>query len=91
MLTNDPIKEFDKLVREAQESARKYSGPIKRRYPFLLTLLLTFGFLSIAVGFHLWAETIPLFHERPAVLILIGMFVLFLTGTLYKVLKKDRE
>ncbi|MEK7569666.1 MAG: hypothetical protein AAB500_02160 [Patescibacteria group bacterium] len=84
----DPIEHIDKTLRDAQEMAGKYTQPVLRRYPLLFALLLAFGAAALFTGFHLWAETVPLFHERPAILIFIGVIVLFLTGTLYKTLDK---
>lgn len=91
MLTNDPIKMFDKVVRGAGDAAGKYTRPVLKRYPLLFALLLTFGFSAIITGFHLWAEEVPLFHEHPVALMLLGMVTLFLTGTLYKLLRKGHE
>lgn len=91
MQTNDPIKIIDKVVRGAENAAGKYTRPVLKRYPLLFALLLTFGFSAIITGFHLWAEEVPLFHEHPTYLMLIGLITLFLTGTLYKLLKKGHE
>ena len=62
-----------------------------RRYPLLFALLLAFGTAAIFTGFHFWVETTRLFHEKPLLLVLLGVIVLFLTGTLYKTLSKDRH
>ena len=91
MPLNDPIEQFDKTMREAQEEVGRYTQPVLRRYPLLFALLLAFGAAAIFIGFHLWAETVPLFHEKPLLLVLLGVIVLFLTGTLYKTLNKGHH
>ena len=91
MPLNDPIEQFDKTLRQAQEEVGKYTQPVLRRYPLLFALLLAFGTAAIFTGFHFWVETTRLFHEKPLLLVLLGVIVLFLTGTLYKTLSKDRH
>jgi len=91
MPLGDPIEQIDKTVRQAQEVAGKYTQPVLRRYPLLFAFLLAFGTAAIFTGFHLWAETVPLFENDPVILILFGVIVLFLTGTLYKTLNKPHH
>ena len=91
MPLNDPIEQFDKTMREAHETVGKYTQPVLRRYPLLFALLLAFGTAAIFTGFHLWAETTRIFHEKPLLLVLLGIIVLFLTGTLFKTLSKPHH
>ena len=91
MPLGDPIEQIDKTVRQAQEVAGKYTQPVLRRYPLLFAFLLAFGTAAIFTGFHLWAETTRIFHEQPLLLVLLGIIVLFLTGTLFKTLSKPHH
>ena len=90
MFTSDPIFQAEKIVKETHDSTGKYTQPVLRRYPLLFSFLIFFSVAAILHGFELVAEQVELFQEHPGFLILIGAFVLFLTGMLYKSLaKKD--
>lgn len=91
MQSIDPIKRIDKAVRDAQDTAGYYTRPVLERYPFLFAFLLTLSTASVFTGFHFLVDRIPLLVENPAILIISGFVVLFLTGTLYETLKKGRE
>ena len=88
----DPIEEAEKIVRDLNSIASKHARPILRRYPLVFAFLITFGVAAILDGLKFFLEKIEFFKENPSVLILIGIIVLLLTGTLYKVLtKREKE
>jgi hypothetical protein len=87
-MEKDPIKRIEDMVRDMHDGAGKYTQPVLKRYPLLFAFLLTFSFAAILHGFELWADQIEIFEKYPSILISIGIVALFLTGTLYKVLRK---
>jgi hypothetical protein len=88
MQTNDPVLQAEKIAKEAHDSAGKYTQPVLRRYPLLFSFLIFFSAAAILHGFEMVTEQIELFEKHPTYLILIGAFMLFITGMLYKSLDK---
>jgi uncharacterized integral membrane protein len=70
-------KGVDALAKPVRENALK-------RFPVLFTLLTTFGVVSTLYGFERIINDIPLLHNNPFSLLIIGVGILALTGTLYK-------
>lgn len=91
MYQKDPIQEIERIIKEFHDGAGKYTKPVLRRYPLIFAFLLTFSVASILHGFELFTDKMPVFRENPWLLIIIGVVALFLTGTLYKLLEKDRR
>ncbi len=90
-MENDPIREIERLVREMHDTAGKYTKPVLNRYPLLFAFFLTFSIAAILHGFELLTDEMLVFHEYPWLLIILGSFALFITGTLYKKLEDDPE
>lgn len=88
MFQNDPIKHAEKIVREAHDGAGKYTKPVLRRYPLLFSFLVVFSVAAIVHGFELLTDEFEFFKQYPSSLILMGIFLLFITGMLYKSLDK---
>lgn len=91
MYKKDPIQGAEKIVRDLNDTAGKYTRPILRRYPFLFAFLLTFGAAAILEGLRFFLEKIEFFKNNPFILILIGISIFIFTGTLYKKLEKTDE
>lgn len=90
-MERDPIKELDRLLREFNDKAGSFTRPVLNRYPLLFAFLITFSVAAILHGFELFTDEVPLLKEHPWYLIVLGSFLLFITGTLYKKLEKDSE
>ena len=88
MQTQDPIQQAERMVKEAHDSAGKYTQPVLKRYPLLFSFMLVFSIAAILHGFELWSDQFEVFHQHPSYLIIIGVIALFFTGTLYKSLEK---
>lgn len=84
----DPIQNVERLVRETHDSVEKYTKPVLVRYPLSFSFLLVFSVAAILHGFDMWADQTEIFARHPSLLILAGVALLFLTGTLYKSLEK---
>ncbi len=91
MYKKDPIQEAEKIVKGINNMAGKYTRPILQRYPFLFAFLLTFGVSAILEGLRFFLEEVEFLKHNPLILILIGIGILLLTGTLYKRLEKGDE
>ena len=89
MYKKDPIQQAEKVVRNINDTAGKYTQPVLRRYPFLFALLLTFGVSAILEGLRFFLDEIDFFKQNPLILILIGIGILLFTGTLYKKLERS--
>jgi hypothetical protein len=55
-----------------------------KRYPLVFTLLGTFGLVSTLYGVQHLFDKVPLLANDPVVALIVGLAILFLTGTLYK-------
>ncbi len=87
-MEKDPILNIERLVKEIHDGAGKYTQPVLKRYPLLFAFLLTFSFAAILHGFDLLTDEYVVIKENPEILIICGVLILFITGTLYKHLEK---
>jgi hypothetical protein len=55
-----------------------------KRYPLAFTLLGTFGLVSTLYGVQHLFNKVPFLVNNPVLALLVGVAILFLTGTLYK-------
>jgi hypothetical protein len=69
----------------------RYRQNIFARFPILFSFLVTFGIVSILYGFEGLIDTIPFLKDRPVLILLSGIIILFLTGTLYKKLSESAK
>jgi len=74
----------EQFVGEATADARRVIKPVSKCYPTLFMLLVTFGAVSTFYGFERLIQEVPYVGERPFLVLLIGIFTLVFTGTLYK-------
>lgn len=54
------------------------------RFPLLVGLLVTFGFVCTLYGFEKLIDKVDLFVDKPWILLATGVLVLFVTGAAYK-------
>lgn len=54
------------------------------RFPIIITLAATFGFVSVLYGFEKMIDEVGLLVDRPYVLLILGLIILGVTGSLYK-------
>jgi hypothetical protein len=54
------------------------------RFPLLFTLLGTFGVVATFYGFEGIINRIDVLANHPVILLMVGLLVLIVTGTLYK-------
>jgi hypothetical protein len=84
----DPIVKTEKIVRDLHDEVGKRTSHTLSKYPLLFLFLIVFGVAVILQGFELFIGNVPLFKQKPLLLIIIGVFILFVTGQLYKTLER---
>ena len=87
----DPIQGVEKIVREVHDTTSKYTEPVLSRYPLLFAFLIIFSASMIMKGFERIIDQIPFLQEKPALLLLTGILLLTLTGSLYRWLNKGSK
>ncbi len=88
MYEKDPVLEMERMIKSIHDKFGDKTKPVLNRYPLLFAFLVTFGLASVLHGFELVTDEISFFKENPYYLLIIGVIVLLLTGTLYKKLDK---
>lgn len=90
-MEQDPILQIEKMVKEIHDNVSHYTNPVLKKYPLIFAFLVTFSFAAILHSFELITDETPIIKEHPYYLMLAGVLVLILTGTLYKKLEKGEE
>ena len=54
------------------------------KFPLVTALFVTFGFVATLYGFEKMIDRVDLFVEKPWILLITGLSVLVVTGTIYK-------
>lgn len=85
---NDPLRHIESLAESTNASMNNRSRTVFRRYPLTFTLLTLLGATALHEGVKGIIDSIHIFEGHPFYLILIGLVVLIITGTLYKKLDK---
>lgn len=83
-MTNDPLGKIESLTRKTNDYMGQRTQSAFGRYPLLFSLLSIFGIVSVLYGFESAIAYIPFLSDRPWMMFFIGLFVLLLTGSLYK-------
>ena len=73
----ETVGEIDSLVKKPREV-------VFRRYPFLFTLLVTFGVAAVFFGFEKILSNSFYLSDKPWLILVIGVLVLAFSGQLYK-------
>jgi len=88
---SETITDFDPLTqatKKATEGVNRHIATARnstfKRFPRLFLMLSTVGFVLFLHGFEQTVSKIRIFQEQPFLILLIGIGILFFTGTLYK-------
>jgi len=84
----DLLKKIEELTANLNKLFSKNGKPVFSRYPLTFALLIIFGATMVAQGVKDLILKIPFFNDRPLPMILIGIIVLIVTGSLYRKLDK---
>jgi len=80
--------QVERVVRRTETEFNTYVAPVRetvlKRYPTLFAFLVTVGVLSTFLGFEQILLRIEFLQEKPWLIFLIGISILFFTGKLYK-------
>jgi hypothetical protein len=88
VLTETAINHLDATVTKATNEVDTYIRPIRTsvltRFPILFSLLTTFGVATTFLGFEKIVSNIAFLDQHPVVMLIVGISILAITGTLYK-------
>jgi hypothetical protein len=90
MSENKIDKNFQKLgykTNEIGNKFNKYRESAFSRFPLLFVLLSSFGLVATFYGFEKVIDQIDFFSKYPSMVLVTGIIVLIITGSLYKKLK----
>ncbi len=87
----DPIQSVENIVKEVHDNTSKYTQPVLAKYPLLFAFLVVFSVSMIMKGFGDVINQINIFQQKPWLLFVLGIFLLTLTGSLYKWLDKSSK
>jgi len=85
----NPIKHMEESLRDINDNTGRKTRSSLKKYPITFALLITFALVSILHGFELFFDEIPFIHNHPWILILTGLIILIVTGSVYKALEKN--
>ena len=84
----DILKKIEELTARVNQIFGEKSRNVFSRYPLTFALLILFGVTMVTQGIKDLLLEVPLFQNKPFIMLLAGLIVLAITGTLYKKLKK---
>lgn len=84
----DLLKKVEELTAKLNELFGKKGKSVFSRYPLTFALLVIFGATMVSQGIKELLLEIPIFKNSPLTMLLVGILVLLITGTLYKKLEK---
>ncbi len=90
-LPSDPIAEFEQAIHDVNAFMGRRSRSVFEKYPLMFSLLGTFGIVTVLYGFDAILDEYPLMREQPLIPLFAGIFILVLTGTLYKRLQRKAD
>lgn len=84
----------EKEIKKLEAMGGSIGGKVKNirdsafsRFPFLFVFLSTFGLVATLYGFEKLIDRIDYFQKYPEMVLVVGLVILLITGTLYKKLK----
>lgn len=78
------LKQMEATIIRFEKALANRRNTAVKKFPVLFLLLSTFGLVATFYGFEKMIDTMPVFHENPAILLLCGLGTLIITGSLYK-------
>ena len=87
-IIKQPINFVEGVVSKASQDIDGYIAPIRSsvlsRFPIVFSLLTTFGVATTFLGFEKIVSNIEFLDQHPFIMLILGISILALTGTLYK-------
>lgn len=82
------LSQVEQAARTTTASVDTYIKPVRssilKRFPILFSLLVTFGAATTFLGFEKLVSQIAFLDQNPLLMLILGISILALTGTLYK-------
>lgn len=82
------INEVQQIVDSAEQKIESTVAPVRKsilkRFPVMFLLAVTFGFTATVTGMEKIIAKYEFLESHPAIILLLGIGTLVLTGTLYK-------
>jgi len=88
-MEKDPIEKIEALTKEFHDYIERQGRGVFERYPLTFALLATFGVVLVGHGINAFVNSVPFLNNNPLLMFVVGLIILFMTGTLYKRLNKD--
>lgn len=87
-LTRSAMSTVDTVITRTTSEFDAYIAPVRTsvlaRFPILFSLLVTFGVAVTFLGFEKLVSQVAFLDENPLLMLILGIGILALTGTLYK-------
>jgi hypothetical protein len=84
----DLLKKVEDLTAKLNQEFSEKGKSVFNRYPLTFALLVVFGVTMVSQGIKDLLLSISTFKNQPVIMLLVGIIILLITGTLYKKLKK---
>jgi hypothetical protein len=84
----DILKNIEHLTERINGMMAKKGESAFRRYPLTFTMLVLFGVIAVSEGVKGVFDDLGIFAGHPWWLLILGLVILMVTGTLYKKLDK---
>lgn len=84
----DILSHLEGLSSQINDAMAPRAQGIFRKYPITFGLLILLGFTALHEGIKGILKDFSLFENHPWYLIIVGLLVLIITGTIYKKLEK---
>lgn len=84
MKVKKDILPFTKAEERLIERVVQKRMQAENRFPVIMTITATFGFVSVLYGFEKMIDNVQLFVDNPSILFITGIIILAVTGSLYK-------
>ena len=86
----DILHHMEDLTEQVNDMMVTTTKPAFRRYPLTFAILVLFGVVAVTEGAKGVLEEFSPFANHPWYMLITGLFVLVITGTLYKKLNKEK-
>ncbi len=80
----DPLKVITDAPKPVVDHLTRHRDSAVKRFPLLFTMLATFGVVATLYGFQRLIDKVDWLSRNPVVMLVTGVIVLLITGTLYK-------
>jgi uncharacterized membrane protein HdeD (DUF308 family) len=84
----DLLKKMEELTARLNQIFSEKGKSVFARYPMTFALLVVFGVTMVSQGVKDLLLEIKIFENQPWIMLVAGIIVLIITGTLYKKLNK---